>query len=241
MFEFFNKYKNPILILTVLFFVGSLGFVGAGVFAETYGPNAAVAKVGNQVIKYRDFIRNVNLALKNAQNEDSYDESTEKALRQEVLQQMIQQVSLAKAAKQAGIGVSDMEIGYTIQNSFNDGSGFRKQDYIWIVRNNFGMNPADYEAMLKEQKLAAKYQNMLILAAKVTPQEEQLLKAETDKAVKQAAKDKKAKKDNKDNKENADAAVTLAAIQLKAQDVFKSYSDKLNAENKITIVGKDII
>ena len=51
MFDFFNKYKNPILIITVLFFLGSLGFVGAGVFIEEYGPNAALAKVGNQKIK----------------------------------------------------------------------------------------------------------------------------------------------------------------------------------------------
>ena len=58
MISILNKYKNPILIITILFFVGSLGFVGAGVFMEEYGPNAAIAKVDGESIKYKDFLRN---------------------------------------------------------------------------------------------------------------------------------------------------------------------------------------
>lgn len=234
MFDFFDKYKNPILIITVLFFVGSLGFVGAGVFMEEYGPNAAIAKVGSQKIKYRDFSRYFDLALKNAQSEQEFDEAAEKQLRQEVLQSMISEITLAQAAKQAGLGVSDIEIGYTIKSNFNEGNTFRKEDYVWIVRNTYGLNPADYEEQLKQQKLSSKYKNMLILAAKVTPQEEQILKAETDKVL---SADKKANEDNK----NTQAALTLAAIQLKAQDLLKSYSDKFNAENKVIILGKEII
>ena len=236
MFDFFNKYKNPILILTVLFFVGSLGFVGAGVFMEEYGPNAPIAKVGNQKIKYRDFARYVDLALKNAQSEQDFDAEAEKQLRQEVLQSMISEITLAQAAKEAGLGVSDMEIGYTIKTNFHDGAGFSKDNYIWVIRNTYGLNPADYEAQVKQQKLSSKYKNLLILAAKVTPQEEQLLKAETDKIL-AADKNKKSQEDNK----NAQAALALAAIQLKAQDLLKSYSDKFNAENKIVILGKEII
>ena len=234
MFDFFDKYKNPILIITVLFFVGSLGFVGAGVFMEEYGPNAAIAKVGKQKIKYRDFSRYFDLALKNAQSEQDFDETAEKQLRQEVLQSMITEITLAQAAQQAGLGVSDIEIGYTIKSNFNEGNTFRKEDYVWIVRNTYGLNPADYEEQLKQQKLSSKYKNMLILAAKVTPQEEQILKAETDKVL---SADKKAKQDDK----NTQAALTLAAIQLKAQDLLKSYSDKFNAENKVIILGKEII
>ncbi len=238
MFDFFNKYKNPILIITVLFFLGSLGFVGAGVFIEEYGPNAAIAKVGNQKIKYRNFNRYVDLAIKNAQDEQDLDEAKEKQLRQEVLQSMISEITLAQAAKQAGLGVSDVEIGYTIKSNFSDSSGFRKDEYIWIVRNTYGLNPAEYEEQLKQQKLSSKYKDLLILAAKVTPQEEQILKAETDKVM---STDKKGNKKSEEDDKNTQAALTLAAIQLKAQDLLKSYSDKFNAENKVVILGKEII
>ena len=238
MISILNKYKNPILIITILFFVGSLGFVGAGVFMEEYGPNAAIAKVDGESIKYKDFLRNVDLASQEARNEEDFDENAEKALRQQVLQSMITQLSLAQAAEKFGIGVSDVEIGYAIKTApvFNAGGAFNKDAYIWVVRNQFHMNPAEYEAQLKRERLASKFQNTLILAAKVTPQEEKLLKAETDKAL---AKDKKGKKASKKDEESANAALALAAAQLKAQDLLAAYSDRVNADGKIRIFNKD--
>ncbi len=239
MISILNKYKNPILIITILFFVGSLGFVGAGVFMEEYGPNAAIAEVDGEPIKYKDYIKNVELLSREASNSEDYTEEDEKTIRQEVLQNMISQVSLAQAAEKAGLGVSDMEIGYTIQSSpaFNNGLGFNKQVYVWTVRNTFGLNPAEYEAQLKREKLSSKYQNMLILAAKVTPQEEQILKTETDKEL---AKTKKNTKNSKEEEQKVQDALTLATIQVKAQDLLKSYSDEVNAANKIQIFNKEI-
>lgn len=238
MISILNKYKNPILIITILFFVGSLGFVGAGVFMEEYGPNAAIAKVDGEAIKYKDFLRNVDLLSREKSNEEDLSETDETALKQEVLQSMISQLSLAQAAEKAGIGVSDAEIGYSIQTSpsFNGGMGFNKDTYVWVVRNTLGLNPAEYEAQLKKEKLASKFQNVLILAAKVTPQEEQLLKAETDKEL---AKTKKKAKNSKEDEKKVQDALTLAAIQVKAQDLVKSYSDEVNAANKIQVFNRD--
>ena len=178
MISILHKYKNPILIITILFFVGSLGFVGAGVFMEEYGPNAAVAKVDGKPIKYKDFLRNVDLLSQEARNDENYTEETEKAIRQQVLQAMITQSIMAQSAEKFGLGVSDLEIGYAIKSApaFNDGNGFNKNAYIWVVRNQFHLNPAEYEAQLKRERLADKFQNTLILSAKMTPQEEKLLK-----------------------------------------------------------------
>ena len=53
--------------------------------------------------------------------------------------------------------------------------------------------------------------------------------------------DKKGNKKSEEDDKNTQAALTLAAIQLKAQDLLKSYSDKFNAENKVVILGKEII
>lgn len=226
MVSFMIKHKNLLLLLTVLFFVGSLGFVGAGVFIEEYGPNAAIAKVGDTKIKYKDYLQAVNLVDREARNSEKYTEESINQIKQEVLQQMINEESLSQAANAFGIGTSDMEIGYTIQNSplFNKGGLFNKKAYVWIVRNTFNMNPAQYEENLKKQKLAAKFQNLIILSAKVPQQElEMLYKAE--------GKNAKEIEKNKD-------AFALAAVQLKAQSLMNKYTDGFNAKGNIQVFDK---
>ena len=135
MISFFVKYKNIFLILTVAMFIGSLGFVGAGVFMEEYGPNSAIAKVGEVKIKYRDYMNAVNLVERQARNSnEEYTEETSKKIQKEVLQSLINQESLSQAATQFGLGISDAEIGYTIKNSelFGKNGLFTKKAYVWI-------------------------------------------------------------------------------------------------------------
>jgi len=228
MISFFTKYKNIFLVLTVVFFIGSLGFVGAGVFMEEYGPNSAIAKVGEVKIKYRDYSNAVSLMERQARSSDKeYTEETSKKIEKEVLQSLINQESLSQAAKQFGIGVSDAEIGYAIKNSelFGKNGLFTKKAYIWIVRNNFGMNPAQYEETLKKQKLAEKFQNMIVLSAKVTPQELEFLQQTQ---VKKIAADQKSKD-----------AFALAALELKAQSLMDKYTDQFTAQNHIEIFKKE--
>ncbi len=227
MISFFVKYKNIFLILTVAMFIGSLGFVGAGVFMEEYGPNSAIAKVGETKIKYRDYMNAVNLVERQARNSnEEYTEETSKKIQKEVLQSLINQESLSQAATQFGLGVSDAEVGYAIKNSevFGKNGLFTKKAYVWIVRNNFGMNPAQYEETLKKQKLAEKFQNMIILSAKVTPQELEFLKGTQIKKI-------------GDDKKSADA-FEMAALQLKAQSLMDKFTDSFTAQNRIETYNK---
>jgi hypothetical protein len=217
MTSFMIKYKNLFLALTILFFLGSLGLVGAGVFMEEYGPNAPVATVGKGIIKIKDFDR----AYKTAEQtlRQSGQEITEDApfkLRQEVLQALINEESLSQAAQAYGLGVSDMEIGHNIRQSFSENGLFNKDAYIWVVRNNLGLNPADYEALFKKQKMAEKFQSILILAAAAAPQEAQFF-------MEGAAQEE---------------AARLALLELKAQALMNSFTDAFNAGEKIEIREK---
>lgn len=228
MISFLIKYKRLFLFITIGFFLGSLGFVGAGVFMEEYGPNAAIARIGDVKIKYKDYasaVTNVERELRK-NTEKEYTDEDAKQVRQEVLQNMVNEASLALAAKRYGIVVSDLEIAYVIKNSpiFNNNGMFNKKAYVWIVRNQFGMNPNQYEQSLKDQKAAAKFQNMVILSAKLTPKEVELL----------AKADKNTAADFKKDKEK----FALSAMQLKAQALMDKFTQQFNSVEKIEVYSE---
>ncbi len=231
MVSFMIKYKRVFLILTVVFFLASLGFIGAGVFIEEYGPNAAIASVGGVKIKYKDYNTALQLVETEARKSEDYNEEASKQIQQEVLQQMINEASLTQSALGLGLGVSDIEVAYSIQNTpaFTNGGSFNKRDYIWTVQNRFNMTPYEYESALKKQKLADKFQNLLILSAKITPQEEEMLYARrssvTDKAIKSSGADEK----------TAKTAFALAAVKLKAQSLMNDFIKRFNETKQIQI------
>ena len=225
MYSFMIKYKNIFLIATIGLFVGSLGFVGAGVFVEEYGPNAAIAQVGKTKIKARDFESAYRLAERNQreqrreqeQEEETDERADAKKLRQEVLQAMITQESMVQSAKKYGLGVSDLEIGYDIRNQFSQDGLFNKQAYTYVVRNHYGMTPVQYEDMMLRQKLAGKFQNLLILSAKVTPQE----------AAMMIPKDMEA--------QAADDMLT----RIKAQSLADAFTRQFNEQEKVEVKHQD--
>lgn len=179
MISFFTKFKNIILVAIIVCFLGSLGYVGVGAVNEAYGPNAPIAKVGKENIKYKDYertLRNAYQALE-AQETEEQDDLIREQLKQVVLQNLISQSALKQSAKELGLGVSDMEIAYYIQNNplFNTTGSFNKETYLWIIRNRLGMNPEEFEQEVKNGKLAESFQKTLIFTAKTSPQEEEFI------------------------------------------------------------------
>jgi|GEM_PF-2800602 hypothetical protein len=180
MISFLIKWKKWILYTVVACFLGSIAYVGVGAIREEYTPNAAVAKVGKETIKYRDYQR----ALKNANETFSSQETEEednllrKQVQQIVLQSLIYENTLKQAAISMGFDVSNMEIAYYIQNNpaFNTTGSFNKDTYLWIIRNRLGMNAAEYEKGLKDAKLAQDFKQTISLVAKVSPKEEEFMK-----------------------------------------------------------------
>lgn len=179
MISFFTKFKNVILIAIIVCFLGSLGYVGAGALSAEYGPRAAIATVGDEKISYQAYDRVLKNAYQNLQSQESEEaeELAREQIKKEVLQSLISQSALKQAALALGLGVSDMEIAYEIKNSplFSATGSFNKDTYLWIIRNRLGMNAAEFEEEMKNSKLSQKYQEILIFAAKASPQEETFL------------------------------------------------------------------
>lgn len=180
MISFFVKFKNIILIAIIACFLGSLGYVGVGALKEEYGPNAPVAKVGEDNIKYRDYerlVKNIYETLQSEETEEA-DNLRREQIRQQVLNSLIYESALKQEAQKMGLGVSDMEVAYFIKNDplFNTTGSFNKDNYLWIIRNRLGMNAAEYEQSKKDSRLAQTYQTTMTLVAKVSPQEEDFVK-----------------------------------------------------------------
>ncbi len=217
MISFFSKFKNVILIFIIACFLGSLGYVGVGALNEAYGPNAPIAKVGKDNIKYIDYDRELKQAyqLLEAQDTEEQDTLVREQLKQVVLQDLISRSVYKQAAKELGLGVSDMEVAYTITNSpiFNMSGAFNKDTYLWIIRNRLGMNPDEFEQSIRDEKLKTSFQKVLFLTAKTSPQEENFVQ-------KTIFKDKAAEKEQ--------------FMLLKAQTLANNFSHSFNQSHQIT-------
>ncbi|MBR4507889.1 MAG: SurA N-terminal domain-containing protein [Elusimicrobiaceae bacterium] len=217
MISFFTRFKVAILIFIIVCFLGGLGYVGVGAANELYGPNAPVAKVGKDAIKYIDYDRELKNAYQvmEAQETEEQDELVREQLKQVVLQDLISKSVFKQAASELGLGVSDMEIAYSIKNSplFNLSGVFNKDNYLWIIRNRLGMNPEEFEQNIKNDKLAENFQKILILTAKTSPQEEEFIQNTI-------FKDKTAEK--------------AQFMLLKAQTLANNFSHSFNQSHQIT-------
>ena len=118
MISFFIKYRNPILITTVVIFLASIGILGAGVVADQYGANAVLAKVGDVKVKYKTFLTAYEMARQQYIDEGKeLTDEQDKQLKQEIVQSLIMQEALSQAAEDIGLGTSKAEVAYIINNN----------------------------------------------------------------------------------------------------------------------------
>jgi len=167
------KHKKSILIITLLFFLGSIAYLGLGAYSRTSNTLVA-AMVGSEPITYRMLNRVTDdriTALRN-QGMDIDDDMT-KLMRQQFLYALISQEILNQAAANAGISVSDYEIAYSIKTSaaFAPEGKFDKATYENAVKYNFGMTPSEYEDQLRRDRKARQFSFVLTSLYKLTPQE----------------------------------------------------------------------
>lgn len=173
MISLLNKYKKPILIVTVLFFLGSIVYLGLGAYSRTSNSLVA-AMVGSQPVTYRVLDRVTNARITALRNQGmDIDEDMTKLLRQQFLAALISQEILNQAAAKAGMAVSDYEVAYSIKTSplFAPNGNFDKNAYEHAVKYSFGMTPAEFEEELRRGKLADRFSTVLYSFYKLTPQE----------------------------------------------------------------------
>lgn len=220
MISFFIKYRNPILITTVIIFLASIGILGAGVIADEYGATAVLAKVGNTKIRYKTFTTIYNIQRQQYINEGKeLTEEQDKQLKQEIVQSLIMQEALSQAAEDLDIGTSKTEVAYTIKNMpmFSPNGEFNKNAYIYVVRNQFHVNPAEFEDNLKRQISVQKFKRILALSALPTSVEKAILTK------------------GSELKEEEKQALESYLLELKANSFAAAFSDALNAKHKTTL------
>ena len=220
MISFFIKYRNPILITTVVIFLASIGILGAGVVADQYSANAVLAKVGNAKVQYRAFATNYEMARQQYINQGKdLTEEEDKQLRQEIVQSLIMQEALSQAAADFGIGTSKAEVAYMIKNMpiFAPNGEFNKNAYIYVVRNQFHVNPAEFEDDIMKQTSIQKFRRVLAVCALPTSFEREIL-------TKGATLKDEEKK-----------ALEKYLLEIKSGSFANAFSDALNAKYKTTM------
>lgn len=221
MISFFIKYRNPILFTTVLIFLLSIGIVGAGIVSEQYGANAVIAKVGNAKIKYSTVLNSYNMAKQRYIDEGKdISEEEDKQLKQEILQSLVSEEALNQAAKEMGLGSSKMEVAYAIKTSpiFAPNGEFNKNAYVFVVRNQFHVNPAEFEGTLAKRSKVQKLRSILGFCAVPTSMEKDTLT-----------------KFVPDITEENKKALENYFFEMKASSFSSAFSDALNTKYRSTI------
>lgn len=173
MISFLIKHKKSILVITLLFFVGSIVYLGLDAYSRSNNSLVA-AMVGSESISYRDLNRATEKRATMLRNQGiDVDEDMLKFLNQQILAALISEEVLDQAAQKAGLAVADYEIAYEIQTSplFAGEGGFNKTAYEYTLKRSIGMTPAEFENQLRRSKLADRFRGVLYSFYKLTPAE----------------------------------------------------------------------
>ena len=173
MISFLIKHKKSILIITLAFFIGSIGYIGLDSYRRgTF--NDHVAMVGSEPITYRTLYKATEAQAKVLRdNGIDVNEDLNNYLRQQVLSSLISEEVLNQAAKEFGLSISDYEIAMDIHSSpaFNQNGQFNKAAYEHAVRYQLGVTPAQFEDQIRRSKLSDRFRMALFSIYKLTPEE----------------------------------------------------------------------
>ena len=173
MISFLIKYKKAILIITLAFFIGSIGYIGLDSYRRgSFSSN--VAMVGSQPITYRDLYKAADAQARVLRNNGvDVDEEMTRYLNQQVLSALISEEVLVQAAKRFGLNVADYELALEIHSSpaFNQNGQFNKNAYEYALRHQLGVTPRQFEEQIRRSKLADRFRMALYSFYKLTPEE----------------------------------------------------------------------
>lgn len=173
MISFLIKHKKSILIITLAFFIASIGYLGLSAYSRS-NYSLTAAQIGNQKISSRDVYRLTEQRASQLRNQGiDVNEELNNLLQQQVLSSMVSEEILNQAAQKAGLHVSDYEVAYDIQTApwFAPNGTFDKAQYEYVLRSSAHTTPAEFENQLRRDKLANRFRQTLYSFYKLTPQE----------------------------------------------------------------------
>ena len=173
MISFLIKHKKSILIITLLFFMGSIVYLGLDAYKSSANSLVA-AMVGSEPISYRDLNRVTEQRASMLRNQGvDVDAELLTFVQQQMLAALISEEVLNQAARKADIAVANYEIAYDIKTSplFAPNGQFDKVAYERALKYSIGMTPAEFENQLRRGKLSDRFRGVLYSLYKLTPAE----------------------------------------------------------------------
>jgi len=177
MMSFLRKHMKVIFLITIVGFLSG-AFIGFGSYFFGGAANAdTAAEVNGEKIPYRRYNAMLNRVIDNMRrNKEEVNESTMNRLKQEVLQDMIQEEVFWKEARKYGISVSDQELAADIQNypAFQRGGRFDPQAYAQILYQMLHTTAQEFELSRRRQIAIAKLRQLIASSIQVSEPEAKL-------------------------------------------------------------------
>jgi peptidyl-prolyl cis-trans isomerase D len=170
-----KKTMQVILWLLIAAFV--IGFLFLGTASKWLKGDSrdinTLAQVGDQKINYAEFDKVYQQAYDNLFGRGDVEPTQEqtKHLKEQVLDQLIEEVILERTAQKLGVSISMEDVATAIQKSpyFQDGSGkFDPDTYFKVLQQN-NLTPAEFESSQQRQMLVQKIQGLLNESYLYTP------------------------------------------------------------------------
>ncbi len=150
MLEQLRKHMNWILWATLALIIVTFLFFGVYPSSTT---GRTVARVNDDIISYEEWNRSYQNLMETYRQifKDQFNEGFAKILRNQALQELIQNRLLSQEAERVGIRISDDELRDSIRAipAFNPGGRFDSKTYEYYL-NRINMTPAVFEATQRE-------------------------------------------------------------------------------------------
>jgi peptidyl-prolyl cis-trans isomerase D len=178
MFRFLKRNKEKVKKYLLIFFLGivSIGMVITLAPIPTGDTSRAesnvLASLGGSNITTADLQRNVQMRFRNAPQADQ--SRIIPTVAGSLLDEMVLQRALVSQAKKMGIGVSDAELGQTLQSIpwlMQNGSFIGIDRYQDVIYQQTGMSVTEFEAELRNKLLQDKIRGVVTDGVEVPPQE----------------------------------------------------------------------
>lgn len=174
MMSFLRKHMQLIFMITIIGFLAG-AFIGFGGYFFSDVANAdAAAEVNGKKIPYRRYQSLYNRVLDNMQrNKTELNADTVARLKQEVIQDLIQEEVFWEEAKKYGVTVSDQELAADIQNypAFQRDGRFDRQTYFQILSQVLHTSAPEFEDSRRRQIAIAKLRNLIAGSVQVSEPE----------------------------------------------------------------------
>ena len=167
--------RNHIKILYVIFAVVTVSFVFWGVGTGGFGGKVpVVASVDGTKITLNQYLKVYERAEENMQETygPKFDENMKKALKFQVLADMVDDLILSRAAGKAGVTVTNHELREAIMSepAFKINNVFSRRVYLRTLELN-RITPREYEAMKRRELLVEKMRRLIEDPVELSPAE----------------------------------------------------------------------